>query len=216
MSLPPWAWWLPRLFQGLIQVLDGREVALSVSPTGGGAQNSISGAATTFVLHRQCRESCCAPKSPTLQWYFPIKLTMAALLQLSEWAICKASLQQPRWKSFQGPFHPPTVLRAYQHPKPISSRWTRWPKPGAPETLFRAGLELNTCSLEPGHLLIDKLNKHSAAWLPDQDTCVQIWCWVYWEPYWILNWYSLDRWPPRHPPLPPEPLLHLCLCSFGP
>jgi len=116
--------------------------------------------------HQQCQESHCVPKSPTVQGYSPIKWTVATPLQLSQWTICKALAQQPRWKSFQDPFHPPLVLLAYQNPKPTSSRCTRWPKPGAPETLFRVGLELNTCGLEPSHLLIDEYDKHSATWLP--------------------------------------------------
>jgi len=71
-------------------------------------------------------------------------------------------------------------------------------------------LELNTCGLENGHQLIDKSGEHSAAWMPPQDTCVQICCWLWWEQYSILNWYFLDRGPPCHP-LAPEPLLHLGL-----
>jgi len=111
-----------------------REVVLSVSPTAGGAQNLISGADTTPSLHRQCWESYCAPKSLTLQGYSLIKWTVATPLQLSQSPICKALPLQLRWKSCQDPFHPPPVLLEYQHPKPISSRWTIWPKPGAPET----------------------------------------------------------------------------------
>jgi len=40
--------------------------------------------------------------------------------------------------------------------KPISWWWIRWPKPGAPKIKFLAGLELNTCGQEHGHLLIGK------------------------------------------------------------
>jgi len=93
-------------------------------------------------------------KSPTLQWHSPIKCTVATPLQLSQSPICKSLPLQPRGKSFQDPFHLPPVLLAYQHPKLIYSRWTRWPKPGAPETYFRPVVELNTWGLEYGHLLI--------------------------------------------------------------
>ena len=131
---PLWALLPPELVQGLRSVLDARGVVLTGSPTSGGAQNSISGADTTPVLHRQCRESRCAPKSPTLQGYSPIQWTVATPLRLSQSTICKALLLQPRWKSFQNPFHPPPVLLAYQHPKPISLQWTRWPKSDARKT----------------------------------------------------------------------------------
>jgi len=133
-SQPLWALLPPEYVQRPRSVLDPRGVRLTGSPTDGGAQNSISGADTTTAVHRHCLESCCAPISPTLQGYSPMKWTVATPLRLSKSPICKALPLQPRWKSYQDPFHPPPVLLAYQHPKPISSRWTRWPKPGAPRT----------------------------------------------------------------------------------
>ena len=133
-SLPLRALKPPRLVQGLIQVLDTCEVVLSVSPTCVGSHNSISGVDTTPVLNRQCWERRCVPKSPTLEGYSPIKWTVATPLQLSQSPNCKSLQQQPRWKSFQAPFYPPPVLLAYEHPKPTSSRWTIWPKPGEPDT----------------------------------------------------------------------------------
>ena len=77
------------------------------------------------------------------------------------------------------------------------------------------GLELNTCGLKHGHLLIDKVDEHSAGWPPSQDTRVQIHCWLCWEQCSILNWYQLDQGHPHHP-LAPEPLLHLGRSSFCP
>jgi len=85
-------------------------------------------------FHRQCWESRCVPKSPTLPGYSPIKWTVATPLQLSQSPISKALPLQQMWKSCQYPFHPPPVLLAYQHPKPTSSHWTIWPQLGAPET----------------------------------------------------------------------------------
>jgi len=132
-SLPLRALLTPGLVQGLRLVLDACRVVLTGSPTGSGVQNSNSGADTTLILHQQCRESRCAPKSPTLQRYSPIKWTVAIPLQLSQSPISKALPLQPRWKSFRDPFYPPPVLLAYQHPKPISLRSTRCPIPGAPK-----------------------------------------------------------------------------------
>jgi len=143
--------------------------------------NYVSAVDTIPVLHRLSRETHSVPYSPSLQGNFPNKLSGVTPLQLSQAAVCKSLLLPPWWKSFQIPFHPPPVLLSYQHPKPTSSRWTRLPKPGAPATLFRAGLELNTCGLEHGHLLIGKLDEHSTAWPPPQDTCVEIRCWLCWQ-----------------------------------
>jgi len=133
-SLPLGAFLPPRLLHGLISVLHAREVVLSVSPTGSGVQNLISGAGTTSVSHLQCRERHWAPKSPTLQRYSPMRWTVATALKPSQSPICKALPLQWRWKYFQESFYLRTVLLEYQHPKPISSQWTRKPKPGAPET----------------------------------------------------------------------------------
>jgi len=130
----------PGLVHGLRSVLDACGVALTGSPTGGGAQNSISGADTTLILHQQFRERRCAPQSPTLQGNSCIKWTVATLLQLSQSPICNALPLRLRWKSFQDPFYPPPGILEYQHPTPISSPWTRSHKPGAPHTLFLTGL----------------------------------------------------------------------------
>ena len=155
-SHPLWVLLPPGLVQGMRSVLDGRGVVLTGSPTGGGVQNLFSGADTTPVLHWQCRESHCAPQSLSVQWYFPINCTVATPLQLSQWTICKAWPQQPRWKFVQDPFHPSPVFVSYQHPKPTPSCWTRWPKPDAPQLYVRAGLIFNTCGLDHGHLVIGK------------------------------------------------------------
>jgi len=133
-SLPLRVLWPPRLVHCPIAVLDALDVMLPVSPIGGGAQNTISGVDTTTVLHRQCQESHCAPKWPILRGYSPIQWLVATSIQLSQSPICIALLLQPRWKSCQDTFHLQPVLLVYQHPKPISTRWTICPKPGAPET----------------------------------------------------------------------------------
>ena len=70
--------------QRLRSVLDAHGVVLTGSTTGGGAQNSVSGEDSTPVLDQQCRDSRCAPKSPTLRWYSPMKWTVATPLQLSQ------------------------------------------------------------------------------------------------------------------------------------
>jgi len=124
-SLPLRALWPSRLVFRPPEVLDAHEVGLSVSWTGIGVQNSITGVETIPVVPLQCQESYCAPNSPTLHGYSPTKFTVAALLQLSQSPICTVLPLQPWWKSFQDPFHPPAVLLAYQHLKPISSHWTR-------------------------------------------------------------------------------------------
>jgi len=182
-------------------------------PNRGWAQNSLSGVNTTPGLHRQCPRSRCMPKSHTRHWYSPIKWMVATRIQLSQSPICKSLPLQPSWKSFQALFNPPPVLLAYQNPKPTTSRWMIWPQRRAPETSFWAGLELNTCGLENSHLLIDESDEHSAAWLPHQVICVQI-RWLYWEQCSILCWYLPDQGTPHHPPLAPEPPVHLWLCSF--
>jgi hypothetical protein len=55
-------------------------------------QSSISGVDTTTALRRQCWESRCPPKSPTLQGYSPIIWTVATPLQLSKSPICRPLL----------------------------------------------------------------------------------------------------------------------------
>jgi len=158
---------------------------------------------------------CSVPDLPTLQGYFPTKSTMVTPCHHSQSAVC-ISLPLPlRWKSRQDPFHLPPALLAYQNPKPTSSRWTIWPKPGAPESSFRAGLELTTCGLDHGHQLIGESNGHSAAWQPPRDTHVELCCWWCWDQYSITNWYDLHQRPPRHP-LAPDVLLQLGQSSVRP
>jgi len=152
----------PGLIQGQMLPLDAPEVEVSGSLWGGRALNYVSAVNTISVLYRLSRESRFVPYSPTMHWYSHTKLTAVTPLQLSQSAVCKSLLLPPRWKSFQVPFHQPPVLLAFQRPKPTSSRWTRWPKPGAPEIWFWAGLELNTGCLEHGHLLIHESDQHSA------------------------------------------------------
>jgi len=193
--------------------LDALPVELSVSLKGGGAQKSVSTTDTTLVLHRLPRESHFVPYSPTRKGCSPWKSAAVTPIHLSYSVDYISLLLPPTWNSCQDRFHPPPVLLAYQNPKPTSSQWTRWPKPGAPETSFWGGLEFNTSGQEHGHLLIGKLDGQSAAWLPHHDTRVQICCRLYWEKYSILNSYCLDRGPPHHPPLAPEPPWPLCLCS---
>ena len=186
------------------------------SPTDGGAQNSITDVDTTPILYQQCQVSWWGPKSPTLEGYSLIKWTVATPLQLAHSPVCKALSEQPWWKSFQHAFHLSPVLLADTHPKQISWRWIRWPKPREPKTEFRAGLELNTCSLVHGHLVIGEKDAYSAAWLIQQDTCVHHCYWGYWEPYSVQSLYLLDPEPPSHYPLAPEPPLQFCLCCLLP
>jgi len=160
----------PGLVQGWMLALDTPVVEFSGSTWGNGALNSVSAADAIPVLHRLSWESHSVPYSPTCQGYSLTQPTAVTPLQLSQLAICKSLLLPPRWNSFQVPFHPPLVLLAYQHPKPTSSRWTRSSGPGVLETLFRAGLELNTCCLKLCQLLIDESDECSAAWMPPQDT----------------------------------------------
>jgi len=205
----------PGLVQGRMLGLDAPAVEYSESPWGGGVLNYVSVVDTIPVLHWLSLESCSVPYSPTRDGYSPTKSTAVTPLQLSQSAVCKSLPLPPRWKSLQDPFHPPPVLLADQHPKHTSSRRTRLPIPGVPETSFRAGLELITCGVEHSHQLIDGSDEHAAAWLPRQDTRVQNHRWLSWEHYSILNWYFLDRGPPCHP-LAPEPLLYLGRSSFRP
>jgi len=121
-----------------------------------------------------------------------------------------------RWKSDQDQFRLPPVLLAYQHPEPTSSQWTIWPKPGDPDTWFQSDLGLNICGLKHSYLLIGKSDGHSAIWLPNQDSQVQICCSLHCELHSILGTYFLDREPTHHPPLAPKPLLHQSMYSFRP
>ena len=199
---------LPGLVQGRMLVQDAPAVEFSGSPRAGGGLNYVSTVDTIPVLHWLSQDSRSVPYSPTLQGYSPTKSTVVTPLQLSQLAVCKSLLLPPRWMSFHVPFHPPPVLLAYQHPEPTSSRSTRSPKPGAPDTSFWTGLELNTCGLKHGHLLIDESDEHSVAWPPPQDTHVPIHCWLCCKQYVVLNWSFRDSGPPRHP-LATEPLLQL-------
>jgi len=222
MSSHRWHYWtsvqlqaLSRLglVQGRMLAQDAPAVVFSGSLWRGGVLNYVFAVNAIPILHPLSWDSRSVPYSPTLQGYSPTTSAAVTPLQLSKSAVCKSLLLPPRWMSLQVPFHPPPVLLAYQHPKPTSSWWTRSPKPGAPETSFWEGLELNTCGLEHGHLLIDESDDHSAAWPPAPDTGVQIRGWLCWELYLVLNWYFLDPGPPSHP-LAPETLFHLDRSSF--
>jgi len=155
------------------------------------------------------------PDYLSLQGYSPTKSTAVTPLQLLNSAIW-ISLSVPlRWKFCQDPFRPPPVLLVYQYPSPTFSQWTVCPKGGMPETSFRAGLELNSCGLEHGHRLIGQSDGHSATLLGQQDTRVQMRCWLCREQYSLLIWYFLDRAPCRHPHAT-EPLQHLGRSFFYP
>jgi len=58
------------------------------------------------------------------------------------------------------------ALLAYHNSEPTSPQWTVWSNPGAPETSFQPGLELNSSGLDHCDLLIRKSDGHSVAWRP--------------------------------------------------
>ena len=70
----------------------------------------------------KCQESHFVAKSPTIQWYSPIKWTVATPLQHSQSPVCRSLLLPSRWMSVQDPFHVQSVLVAYQYPNPTSSQ----------------------------------------------------------------------------------------------